>query len=379
MVGVVVATIATTTTKGCRVSRPESPKLSTARTNSSGIRTERRVHERRQSYRRSGAGPVVLLSLALLSGVFGAGLFVAHYEIYPFSELQKVTKYIRRTIDPSIIEGPWAIGLYTGKGLFELSADEQRPVIVDGPHAKGTFVGDPFIFEQDDTYFLFYEVLDPKTKNGEIAYSTSKDLRNWEYGSRVVQEPFHLSYPQVFKHNGETYLVPESHADLSVRLYKATDFPSQWTLESKLMSGFGVVDPTLFQHDGLWWMFVTSGSNNSNLNLFFSEQLKSGWQPHPKNPIVRKNRKIARSAGRVIEHDGELVRFAQDGTEYYGVRVFAVNITKLSTTEYEETPNFDKPVVDRTGEGWNAAGMHHVDFVIKDGTWYAITDGKFRI
>ena len=44
----------------------------------------------------------------------------------------------------------------------------------------------------------------------------------------VLDEPFHLSYPQVFQWQGAWYMTVESAGARRVSLYRATDFPLRW-------------------------------------------------------------------------------------------------------------------------------------------------------
>ena len=65
-------------------------------------------------------------------------------------------------------------------------------------------------------------------EKGVIALASSADGFKWGYRQVVLDEPFHLSYPYVFEFEGEHYMVPESHQDRSLRLYRAVDFPTRW-------------------------------------------------------------------------------------------------------------------------------------------------------
>jgi hypothetical protein len=45
-------------------------------------------------------------------------------------------------------------------------------------------------------------------------------------------------------------------------------------------------------------------------------------------------------------------------------------------SEYEEKPVWKKPVLCRSGKGWNCIGMHHVDpHQIGKNNWIAVVDG----
>ena len=76
--------------------------------------------------------------------------------------------------------------------------------------------------------------------------------------------------------------------------------------------------------------------------------------------------------------DGHPVRFAQDGFPMYGSRVRAFEILELTRLRYVERELTGRPVLQGSGNGWNAHGMHHVDaHQIGDDTWLACVDGWY--
>jgi hypothetical protein len=104
--------------------------------------------------------------------------------------------------------------------------------------------------------------------------------------------------------------------------------------------------------------------------------LTGPWHEHPRSPLIAHDPCRARPAGRVVESAGRLFRFAQDCANEYGRLVRPMEITKLTTAEYEERElAFAQPL----GPGpmpWNAGGMHHVDVQLKAaGQWVAAVDG----
>lgn len=272
----------------------------------------------------------------------------------------------------------WSIGIYEGSTLFDLNArkDISNPVLTanDVEDIDAVFVADPFIVIRNERFFMFFEALNRKTYQGEIAYAESADGRKWDYRKVVIDEEFHLSYPYVFEWCDNYYMIPETNQDYSVRLYKATAFPEKWKYVGNLLSGDRFVNPSIFRYKDKWWMFVSNIENNV-LNLYFSENLTKGWQPHPKNPIVKFNKHFSRPGGRVILYDGKLARLTQDDSPYYGIQVFAFEITELSETLYADKLASDKPIVTKTGVGWNEAGMHHVNPHKIGDRWIAAVDG----
>jgi hypothetical protein len=217
-----------------------------------------------------------------------------------------------------------------------------------------------------------------RSHKGEIGWATSTDGYDWQYRQIVLAEEFHMSYPYVFAADGEFYLMPESHDARAVRLYRAIEFPTRWTLAATLLEGGYFADATIFRFDGRWWMFVETSSphDHDTLRLYFSDELLGGWREHPASPIVSGNAQAARPAGRVFVTGGQMIRFAQNCSDAYGLDVRAFEITELTPTLYTEREVANNPILFGSGTGWNAGGMHHVDPVaLDDGRWWACVDG----
>jgi hypothetical protein len=318
------------------------------------------------------------LAAALAAGTL-YGVLLYKFRLFPFEPVRWLYKRIVPGGTPPRY-GPWTIAIVEGDDPFRMvaQATATTPIVraQDVTDLDARYVADPFLYRVGDTQYVFFEVVCRDNEQGDIAYASCRDGDRWRYGRRIIDEPFHLSYPQVFEWEGHHYLVPESNEDLSVRLYRAESFPDRWAHVGTLMSGFRFVDPTLFRHQGLWWMFVTT-PENAALNLFFSDHLTRGWTPHPLNPLIRHDPHTARPAGRVATVDGRLIRFAQDDEPSYGIQVFAFEIVTLSTTQYVERPILDGAAVAApSGQGWNAAGMHHMDLHRVGDRWIAAVDGR---
>lgn len=240
------------------------------------------------------------------------------------------------------------------------------------------FVADPFMLDLDGRWYMFFEVYNLLTRNGEIALATSTDGQVWSYEKVVLKESFHLAYPFVFKQDDEIYLIPDSpHAD--VRLYKAVGFPYEWEFCQTLVSGSHFSDSTVFFHRGAWWMltgWVENLGDTMSLRLYSASHLTGTWHELPYSPLINNNNAIARPSGRVLDLDGKLIRFAQDGIVEYGSSVRAFEILEMTEEYYKEVELVASPVLVGSGEGWNADGMHHIDsHRLANGAWIACVDG----
>ena len=315
----------------------------------------------------------ILLATIFVVGVV-YGVVIYRDQVFPYEFFKIAYRLIQK---PKL--GPWSIGIYEGSTPFDLAAskDIPNPVLTrkDVVDIDAGFVADPFMMVKDGKHFMFFEVLNRETDQGDIAYAESVDGREWNYRKVVIDEEFHLSYPYVFEFDNSYYLIPESSNDFSVRLYKATKFPEEWEYGGNLLSGYRYVDPSIFRYEDKWWMFVSTGDNNI-LNLHFSENLLTGWKSHPMNPIVKSDKHFSRPGGRVIVFNNKLFRLTQDDDPIYGIQVFAFEITELSETSYADKLASKKPIVTKTGIGWNAVGMHHVDAHKIGNKWISVVDGR---
>lgn len=281
-------------------------------------------------------------------------------------------------------EGIWSIGIYDIRDddrSLSFSGSEGNPVLtaVDVKDMPARFVADPFLIQEQGTFYLFFEVLG--VDRGVISLATSVDGRRWRYERIVLDEPFHLSYPNVFKWEGEYFLVPESVAVNSVRLYKATHFPDGWQFVKPIIADRALVDSTVFIHQGLLWLFA-SAIDNQTLYLFYADRPEGPWHEHPQSPIVRSNGRDARPAGNILDTGERLIRLAQDSQAYgelYGKAVRGFEILTLTRDEYRERPLADNPLLKDSGTGWNAMGMHQISaWPVSRGRWIAAVDGKRR-
>jgi hypothetical protein len=272
----------------------------------------------------------------------------------------------------------WSIGIYAGKSPFELSPAARNPVLSAGDvtDVPARFVADPFMLKVDSQWHMFFEVLNNQNDRGEIGLATSGDGLQWRYRKIVLREPFHLSYPYVFRWQDDYYMIPETLGANAVRLYRAASFPTGWTHIKDLIPG-SHADPSIFRWAERWWLFTCpTPYQHDSLALYSAADLTSDWTPHPMSPLITGNRSIARPGGRVLVYDGKLIRFTQDCLPIYGKQVRAFAITELSSSRYAEHEAAESPVLVPEGSGWNASGMHHVDaHRLEDGTFLACVDG----
>lgn len=274
----------------------------------------------------------------------------------------------------------WTIGIYEGDSPlnFPVPQNKWNPIFTaqDVTDRPAKFVADPFLVHEAETWYLFFEVYNLATEQGDLAIATSTDAKNWKYQQVIIDEPFHLSYPYVFKWQDEYYLIPESFEANSIRLYRAVDFPTQWEYVTTLVDNVERVDNSIVRYNDRWWLFSATTSNDT-LHLYYADELLGPWQEHPASPIVENDTHKARPSGRIVLYDDHLYRYTMDVSPDVGThQVWAYEITDISPTTYAEELAKDTPIVQPSGSGWNAQAMHQLDpQEIGPGQWVASVDG----
>ncbi|PIE06986.1 MAG: hypothetical protein CSA74_09405 [Rhodobacterales bacterium] len=253
-------------------------------------------------------------------------------------------------------------------GMFELrlghgdglSFDPAVTVPLTPP--KGSYWADPFLFEHAGTLYLFYEVYDYKTRRGHLGVGRVEGDRLVPLGD-VLKRPYHLSYPFVFSWKGEIWMLPETCGASQLELWRATDFPFGWELETTALEGVVAADSVLHEQAGQWWLFTnicrdSAGDHGAELHLFrVDSPMMNRLEPHPLNPVVI-DTTTARGGGRVFARDGKLYRSSQDNSHgLYGFGLNLMQITRLDMEGYAE-----ERVRHVTGDfAPGLMGCHHMD------------------
>ena len=205
----------------------------------------------------------------------------------------------------------------------------------------GHFWADPLIVADGDDRYVFYEDYRDDLARGHIAVAPLDRAGRLGAAQVALERPYHLSYPWVFAHGGQWYMVPETQANRTIEVYRCLHFPDRWQFSHVLMADVRAVDATFLEHGGRWWLFANiaafEGSSTSDeLCAFWADDpLSTDWRPHPCNPIVSDVGR-ARPAGPFVRRDGRLFRPSQDCAAQYGGAVCVNEVLALTETTYEE-------------------------------------------
>jgi hypothetical protein len=202
------------------------------------------------------------------------------------------------------------------------------------------FLADPFAIERSDGsgLLILAEDYDWRSARGRIA---SVELSGAIASEPRIQLdlPCHLSYPYLFRHQGRLYCVPEASQSGAVSLYvlEGHGLELDWRLSQLLIENRRLLDSTLFEHEGRWWLFATDEDEgpNSKLHGWFADDLRGPWREHPLNPL-KTDVRSSRPAGRPFLFEGHLYRPSQDCSKVYGGGVTLNRIETLTPLNFEE-------------------------------------------
>lgn len=270
----------------------------------------------------------------------------------------RVAGHVVRTAD-------WTIGIRRAGDRLARPAPADLAFL---PCGYDRFAADPILFEHDGVTALFFEDYSYSTDLGKLSCVIVQPDGRLGEPMEVMKRSTHLSYPFVFAHEGQAYMVPETSAERRVELWRATRFPDRWEQCATLLEDLDAVDATLKRDEasGRWWMFLSvaepGGSTFDTLSLYSSDELTSGWRAHPLNP-VKLDPSSSRPAGPIRMEGGSWLRPAQDCTRGYGSGLAWCRISDLSEHSFAEE------VVDRWHPPSGYRGLHTFT---SEGGWEAI-------
>lgn len=275
--------------------------------------------------------------------------------------------------------GPWSIGYgSSSEPLVSLNVLDSKSIYsfkdLQKIEKETSFLADPFFIKEKDTFYLFFEL--QKTKpNAEIALMTSANGVEYEYKGVVLKEDFHLSYPQVFKHQDDFFMIPETKRAGAILLYKSTNFPYKWQIEDTLVSNVRLKDPSVYLSDSL--NLLVASDDKLNMHMYVADSLKGKWKPY-KRKIIKRGTE-ARAGGRFfVDAQGKLMLPIQNSFKGYGygLSFYHFKFTGNELKLIRALPFFLK--ADDSISFFNA-GMHHIDIQNVDNSKYYVFDGNMKL
>ncbi|WP_287249391.1 hypothetical protein [Mesorhizobium sp.] len=307
-----------------------------------------------QSVARFAAGELAPIADSPAPMLRNAG-FVRHY--LPFfcrGLLDRAVQKLRLGRRPFY----WQVAyrLIDGPGVAETRQLDGKPFTVLADDGQ-RFYADPFVLERDGRHYLFVEEFPYATGRGVISVAELGADGNFGVPRVVLEEKHHLSYPQVFAHAGEIFMIPESAAARELVLYRAAQFPDRWVRDTVLLTDKDFNDATLLESDGRFWLLGTErfgyGSASDTMAVYSAPSLRGPWVAHALNPIAV-DHSAARPGGAFIRHGDALVLPVQNGSRAYGGGLGLMRLDRLDELDVRFAP--PRPI--GPGPAWARAGIH---------------------
>lgn len=196
-------------------------------------------------------------------------------------------------------------------------------------HLDYRFYADPFFSAAGDK--IRTEALNARNGLGEIIELQANNF----CVSRTLVKGGHYSYPCSFEDNDREYICPEV-ASHSAPYLLPEPFDGKAKEHLKGLENIKALDGTIVRHDSVYYFFCgLKHSSEDCLYLYFSDELKGPYRPHPQNPIVI-DPNSARMGGKISRLGEKVYRFGQNNCYGYGNGITVSEIGCLSKERYSE-------------------------------------------
>ena len=211
------------------------------------------------------------------------------------------------------------------------NVDGREWKIAEAPEKE--WCADPFIVEDGSDKYIFVEQYLKGKDKGCIGYFKFVDGKPVNQGI-IIENSYHMSYPDVFKYEEKYYMIPESSANNSVDLYVADHFPDKWRKEKTLISDKKYVDSTVYQDDNGLFLISYTMAGDYEIHVFKLNMVDKELKLLSKK---RYEKNMARPGGRLFIQNGKLLRPAQDCSRKYGEALILYQVDSLNRDgNYEE-------------------------------------------
>ncbi len=204
---------------------------------------------------------------------------------------------------------------------------------------KDRFFADPFILSVDEEQIqVLVEEFPYFCKRGIISLLTIDRIAYTLINRQVICEMgYHQSYPFILRSKNNIQVLPEASESGSLWVYDFDQVDYALSNRRSLIDE-PLLDSTLIEYNGLWYLFATKRGEESNKNLYiyYSESPTFGFKSFDNNP-VKSDLGGARPAGYIVAVKENLYRLAQVCTNHYGEAIKIFRIEELAPNRFRES------------------------------------------
>lgn len=199
---------------------------------------------------------------------------------------------------------------------------------------KKRWYADPFILSYNaKNIIVLAEEYDYSLKKGRLARLTI-DRNTYELVdiSIILELTTHLSFPMIFRYQGNTFILPENSASGKSILYSYDDKSHRFSEIGEIINK-PLTDAVIFEHRDKIYMFATEVPNENGNKLSIYELSSDNFKATEMQQVVFDSC-IARNGGIPLEYGTQLFRIAQDCNGDYGRGVI------LQKIKFDSKKNF---------------------------------------
>ena len=231
---------------------------------------------------------------------------------------------------------------------------------------------DPFVFAWKDVTYIFFEAFDLVSRKGKIGYCILNKDGSCTIPKIVIDEDYHLSFPNVFIDNGDIYMMPESCGDNTVKLYRAVSFPDVWEASETILPDSFACDSVLINTDGSRYLLTNElyrnvpgkGSQGCYVKLLIYKINHFTTQDY--GIRIKDGDDGVRNAGKVFNIKDKLYRVGQDcRNREYGRGLVFYEIDSIEAYIEHEVSRFDRDIFEshiKRNSAETLLGVHTYNF-----------------
>ncbi|MCM4161384.1 glycoside hydrolase family 32 protein [Antarcticibacterium flavum] len=276
----------------------------------------------------------------------------------------------------SVKGGGWSIGTNTLSEFFIENPVKNSKIfsikwLNQQTEENSIFLADPFLFVENNVYYIFFE--HQAEGNANIGLIKSLDGKNYSFEGNVLNEKFHLSFPQVFKVNEEYYMLPETKETGHVLLYRTDNFPFDWKILDTLIKNVSYKDPAILLSDTL--KIISVSDDKLKQSFYRADSLRGEWKPE----IRFKHRfgDETRAGGNFFQINGEWFLPLQKNNRGYGSGISIFRL-KFEKNELKLEKHLDTYLDKIDSIEWFNRGMHHISVFPVNDKFEVAFDGDIK-
>ena len=213
-------------------------------------------------------------------------------------------------------ESAWKLGILLN-GYEDLKLGKIQ-FVNNGIYEGKKWFADPFILSYNDNQIIaLVEEYDYTINRGRLA-KIAINRSSWTVVdcTIILDLPTHLSFPAIYHRSNKIFVCPENNSSNTFDLYEYDNNKCSLRKIKQIYKG-PLTDAIIYKRDDFYYLLSTyePTPNGNALTIYQSTNFDG---PYQKFDEIHFEDNTARNAGLIFEHQGKLIRPAQESNYSYG-------------------------------------------------------------